>query len=317
MPVVPARRGRAVRLNQGQALRITNTHGHQVVDFWAFSAEDMAEFLSMEHLRATLTSIFPKAGCDLVTNRRRPILHFAEDTSPGIHDTIMAACDRHRYVVLGVEGYHRNCQDNMFEGMLELGATPHFPIPGSWNVFMNIPVKEDGYSIDILPTVCEPGQYIVTGKGLQVTGNNNIITGDGVFFFNTDTANDGNFGAVMFTGGGSEVTFTATTATTNGSGPAHVDPAYYGVLFFGDRSMGDQEFRTNGGVITNFDGAVYWPSGTINHSGNSSNTHTCTGKLIGNKINFAGTSDSYYKGGNCAADQVNISRLAKRVSLVE
>ena len=49
----------------------------------------------------------------------------------------------------------------MIEGMIELGATPPFAIPGSWNIFMNIPVKEDGYTIDIKPTVCEPGQFIV------------------------------------------------------------------------------------------------------------------------------------------------------------
>ena len=73
----------------------------------------------------------------------------------------MAACDRQRYGLLGFTDYHRNCQDNMVEGMLELGATPPFAIPGSWNIFMNIPVKEDGYTIDIKPTVCEPGQFIV------------------------------------------------------------------------------------------------------------------------------------------------------------
>ncbi|MGI9521716.1 MAG: urea carboxylase-associated family protein, partial [Hyphomicrobiaceae bacterium] len=106
MSVIPARRGRAVRLNCGQSLKITNTHGHQVVDFWAFSAEDLSEFLSMEHLRATLTSIFPKVGDDLVTNRRRAILRFVEDTSPGIHDTIMAACDDYRYGLLGCTEYH-------------------------------------------------------------------------------------------------------------------------------------------------------------------------------------------------------------------
>ena len=52
--------------------------------------------------------------------------HVTEDTTPGIHDTIMAACDRQRYGLLGFEDYHRNCQDNMMEGMLEQGATPPF-----------------------------------------------------------------------------------------------------------------------------------------------------------------------------------------------
>ena len=110
---VPARRGRAARLNEGQAIKIVNTHGQQVVDFWAFNAADLGEFLSMEHLRATIEGIFPHAGDDLVTNQRRAILHFAEDTTPGVHDTLMAACDVYRYQLLGCEGYHDNCTDNL------------------------------------------------------------------------------------------------------------------------------------------------------------------------------------------------------------
>ena len=45
---IPARRGRAARLNKGQSIKIVNTHGQQVVDTWPFSAEDLSEFMSME-----------------------------------------------------------------------------------------------------------------------------------------------------------------------------------------------------------------------------------------------------------------------------
>ena len=103
---IPARGGKATRLRQGQAIKVINTHGHQVVDTWAFNASDLTEFMSMEHLRAMLCTIFPKPGDDLHTNQRRPILHFEEDTSPGIHDTLMAACDTHRYQLLGCTEYH-------------------------------------------------------------------------------------------------------------------------------------------------------------------------------------------------------------------
>ena len=69
---IPARRGRAVRLGKGQSIRIINTHGQQVVDTWCFNADDLREFLSMEHLRPTIDRIFPHAGDRLVSNRRRP-----------------------------------------------------------------------------------------------------------------------------------------------------------------------------------------------------------------------------------------------------
>lgn len=140
---IPARRGRAARLTKGQAIKIVNTHGQQVVDTWAFNAEDLGEFLSMEHLRATLERIFPHAGDALVTNRRRPILHFAEDTSPGVHDTLMAACDDYRYGLLGCTEYHDNCTDNLYAAMRRLGLTPP-ECPSPLNLWMNIPVGEGG-----------------------------------------------------------------------------------------------------------------------------------------------------------------------------
>ena len=97
LQLIPARRGRAAKLRKGQSIKIVNTHGQQVVDTWCFHAGDLREFLSMEHLRPTIERIFPHAGDRLVTNRRRPILSFVEDTSPGVHDTLIAACDSYRY----------------------------------------------------------------------------------------------------------------------------------------------------------------------------------------------------------------------------
>ena len=49
LEVVPARHGRAIRLQAGQAIRIVNSHGQQVVDTWCFNAEHMGEFMSIEH----------------------------------------------------------------------------------------------------------------------------------------------------------------------------------------------------------------------------------------------------------------------------
>jgi len=156
---IPARRGRAARLNTGQSIQIVNSHGAQVVDTWAFSAEDMSEFMSMEHIRATLTRIFPHAGDDLESNRRRPILHFSEDTSPGVHDTLMAACDDYRYGLLGCTEYHDNCTDNMFAALRNIGLTaPECPSP--LNLWMNIPVDGEGNTTWGVPA-SKPGDYVV------------------------------------------------------------------------------------------------------------------------------------------------------------
>lgn len=156
---VPARCGVAVRLKPGQQLSVINTHGTQVGDFWAFNAEDLEEYLSLEHVHADLRTIFPKAGDRLVTNRRRPILGFEEDTSPGVHDTVISACDAYRYQQLGCEGYHDNCTDNLRLALIAIGQrAPAIPAP--FNLWMNVPVARDG-SVDLLTTNVGAGARVV------------------------------------------------------------------------------------------------------------------------------------------------------------
>ena len=159
LQILPARRGRAVRLNMGNAIKIINTHGQQVVDTWAFSAEDLTEFMSMEHLRPTIMRIFPRQGDELVTNRRRPILFFEKDTSPGIHDTLIAACDDYRYGLLNCTEYHDNCTDNLFAAMRQLGPKPP-ECPSPLNMWMNIPVNREG-GTEWGDPKSKPGDYVI------------------------------------------------------------------------------------------------------------------------------------------------------------
>ena len=156
---IPARKGKAARLRRGQTVKIVNTHGQQVVDTWAFCTEDIREFMSMEHSRVAIGRIIPGIGDTLITNRRRPILTLAEDTSGGIHDTLFAACDRWRYETLGHAGYHDNCTDNLAAALAELGLVPP-ETPSPLNLFMNIPVL-DGNRVEIRPPISTQGSHVV------------------------------------------------------------------------------------------------------------------------------------------------------------
>src|SRR5947208_7452923 len=146
---IPARQGKATRLRKGQKIKVINTRGQQMVDTWAFCADNLREFMSMEHARVAMGRIIPKVGDTLVTNRRRPILTLVEDTSGGIHDTLIAACDRYRYEGLGCTEYQDNCTDNLAAGLAKLGLTPP-ETPSPLNLFMNIPVV-DGHAIEFCP----------------------------------------------------------------------------------------------------------------------------------------------------------------------
>lgn len=156
---IPARRGKAAIAAKGQAIKVINTHGEQVVDTWAFNRADLTEFMSMEHSRAGMLRLIPRPGDTLLTNHRRPILTVLEDTSGGIHDTLMAACDIYRYQGLGCTGYHDNCTDNLAEGLRALGLTPP-ETPSPLNLFMNIPWTTEG-ALSFDPPVSTPGCYVV------------------------------------------------------------------------------------------------------------------------------------------------------------
>ena len=155
---VSARSGKAVRLSRAWSVTLVNTLGSQVVDTWAFNADDLAEHMSMEHTRVMLGRLNPRQGDQLFSNRRRPLLRMTEDTSPGVHDTLRAACDPVRYRLLGFE-QHASCAENLIAALAELGlAAPHSPCP--LNMFENCPVGEGG-ALVVGPPPVKAGDHVV------------------------------------------------------------------------------------------------------------------------------------------------------------
>lgn len=143
----------------GRRFRIVDVAGGQVADTFAFSAEDVSEYLSAEHTRVHVSRLMPRVGEHFVTNRRRPILAFEEDGSPGVHDMVCAACDPTRYAALGVEGWHASCQENLERAMRALGFD-RVEIPQPVNFFMDIPIGRDGV-LGWEPASTEAGDSVV------------------------------------------------------------------------------------------------------------------------------------------------------------
>jgi len=156
---IPAGHGKAARLAAGQKIKLVNSHGTQVVDCWAFNAYDLGEYMSMESSRVWNLRLNPKLGDVFVTTQRRPILTLVEDTTMGIHDTLLAACDRYRYELLGCIEYHDNCTDNLAAALAELGLQSA-ETPSPWNLFMNIPVGSDG-TLTFKPPVSQAGDHVL------------------------------------------------------------------------------------------------------------------------------------------------------------
>ncbi|KAK4545890.1 hypothetical protein LTR36_002454 [Oleoguttula mirabilis] len=132
------------------------------------------EFMSMPHSRAATLHMRPKVNDTLVSNLREPMLVLVEDTSPGIHDTLMAACDPQRYKGLGVDDWehHGSCAENLVLALKELNERAGLKgakaigadvtinvVPAPLNLFMNIPWDDDG-DLGFMAPKGKEGDYV-------------------------------------------------------------------------------------------------------------------------------------------------------------
>ena len=168
--VIPARKGVSVSLRKGQSIKVINTHGKQVIDFWAFSPNDAFDYLSMQHNRSVLSKISISVKDTLVNNKRKPMLTLVEDTTPGVHDMIWSACDAERYRMLGATEWHDNCSHNLHSTLKN--EQPAIVLPEAWtpeplNLFMNVPVNHRG-GLECIAPVSEAGQYVVLKAEVDV-----------------------------------------------------------------------------------------------------------------------------------------------------
>lgn len=95
--------------------------------------------MSMSHTRAIIEKTIPKVGDGLYDDAREKMFTVVEDTTPGFHDTLVAACDAPRYEKLGCTSYHRNCEDNMREGLVAIGMSFfHFRLLSVLSFFLDL-----------------------------------------------------------------------------------------------------------------------------------------------------------------------------------
>jgi uncharacterized protein YcgI (DUF1989 family) len=152
---VPARTGWSARLDAGRSFRIIDVEGGQAADLFVYNPVKPTEYLSARHTRVHTGEVYPRVGWTFVSNERRPMLEFTDDTSPGRHDCIVAACDPFRYELLGAGPDHGSCEQNLQAEAKKHGiSVPRAPQP--INVFANFRVYEDG-RLELEECVTEPG----------------------------------------------------------------------------------------------------------------------------------------------------------------
>lgn len=158
LQTLQARYGVAIPVPKGKDLVVVNTHGTQAIDFWALSSANLDEFQSMEHTRSRLSRVIPKVGDAIYSNRRAEMLTLTEDTSPGVHDTLLCACSPEIYREHGCAPDHRSCETNFHEALGAIGKSLGCT-PAPFNLFMNVAVGPDSEVIRAAP-VSRPGDYV-------------------------------------------------------------------------------------------------------------------------------------------------------------
>ena len=158
IPEIAPRSGVAIRLNEGQVLRVIDPEGVQVADLLAYNAGDVREAISNGRTFDYEETIALTAGNRLWSNRSNPMLAIVDDTV-GRHDFLLTPCSEATFRRFYPDRpVHRGCFGNLAEALHPYGVEPDM-IPCAFNLFMNVPVAPDG-TLRVDPPVSRPGDYI-------------------------------------------------------------------------------------------------------------------------------------------------------------
>ena len=179
----------------GQYVTIVDLEGAQAGDFVAINQNNLKEGISSVRTRRHLRSLFFGIGDTLLSNYDNPMLKVVPDTI-GVHDSTVPACDPTRYSVdFGVPG-HRNCLENLHDGLLAHQEIDILDVPEPFNLFQNSPVAADGHTgvvnppskagdrivfevlMDLVCALSPCPQDIIPGNGLCPTEMKAIVSND-------------------------------------------------------------------------------------------------------------------------------------------
>ena len=150
--------GRGFRLRRGQTLRVVDPMGEQVADLYAFAADDTASALSSGRSIDYASKIYLSTGDVLWSNDSRPMFTITRD-DVGRHDFLLTPCSQRMFEILYQhQGHHPSCFENLCRSFEPEGIRPE-QISTTFNIFMNVPVSEDG-TVTVATPRSKPGDCI-------------------------------------------------------------------------------------------------------------------------------------------------------------
>lgn len=150
--------GVGFELRKGDRLKVIDPKGQQVADLFCFTkGSPPAPLSSGRSIDYADTVLFTK-GHQLYSRDGYPVLRILEDTC-GRHDFLVTPCSLQMFRMLGHEGYHPSCQENL-ERALAGFPVDVAQIGTTFNIFMNIPISPEG-KIRVETPLSRAGDYVV------------------------------------------------------------------------------------------------------------------------------------------------------------
>lgn len=154
---IPPKSGHALRVRAGQTVRLIDLDGQQVSDFVAFSEADRGERFSQAKTRLNNWTIHITTGHMLYSNRDGVMFTIVDDTV-GIHDLLLAACNRSLYEHHFKVGPLNGCLENLAIALEPFGVTKD-EIPDPFNPFTNLKIREGGH-LEFEPPLSKAGDHL-------------------------------------------------------------------------------------------------------------------------------------------------------------
>lgn len=156
--IIPAQSGVGFTISKGQTLIVSCIEDEQVADLVTYNVNNSSEFLSNGKTFDYCESVKLTKGHTLYSNMSNPMLTIIEDTC-GVHDFLLApCCPKTMEIFYGMEGNVPTCRENLFSALKHIGIS-RWDIPTAFNIFMNVPIADDG-TIKVMPPEAKAGDFI-------------------------------------------------------------------------------------------------------------------------------------------------------------
>lgn len=155
--IIPPQSGVGFALRAGQRLVVTDPEGQQVADLFCFSRADPSDALSSGRSIDYNDTILFTTGHILYGQSGRGMLKIEAD-SLGRHDFLVTPCSQQMFTMLGAEGYHPSCLENLERSLARFGVNTN-QIGTSFNIFMHVAFDEKG-RIAVKPPLSRAGDQV-------------------------------------------------------------------------------------------------------------------------------------------------------------